>query len=208
MKISLSCTVLMVLVLAGCGGGGGGPASMTLEVRAEEPTGPVDNSTLGNWDNTLLGVGEFGPDTQVMNNWRGILTFDISQIPPGATIQSAEIVAEQFSVNGNPYAALGSVVVDHIEMGPVMLGTAYDGFTVGGPAGLDIGTLADDATLGIKSVEVTGAVQHQVDVGASLAQFRLRFPIPNSGDVQLDNAFFRGNEDPANTARLKVDYTE
>ena len=219
-NLKLFSILLMVLLLTACGGGSGGddtqdeqtnqnntPVELDAVLPAIEPTGPVDNSTLGNWDQTLLGVGEFGPANQFMNNWRGILTFDISSIPAGATIISAELVANQFQVNGDPYFNLGQVLVDHIEMGPTMLGAAYDDFTVGGTAGLEIGTLSANANLGIKSVDITGAVERDVSAGLPRTQLRLRFQVENSGDAQIDNVFFRGPESPDN-AFLKIRYTE
>ena len=203
----------LTILLAGCGGGGGGPGDadqstpVDLVVPAAEPTGPVDNSTLGNWDNTLLGVGEFGPATQFMNNWRGILTFNIAQIPSGATIVEAELVAVQFQVNGQPYFNLGSVFVDHIEMGPTMQGSAYDGLTVGGAAGMNVGTLSSNGTIGTKNLDVTGVVQRDVDAGTGMTQLRLRFQVANSGDDEIDNVFFAGPESNDN-AILRIRYVE
>ena len=213
--VRTTAILALTFAVAACGGGGSDPSTdsgtnppppvpQNLEITLEEPTGPVDNSTLGNWDNTLLGVGEFGPDNQFMNNWRGIMTFDISGIPAGATIQSAELVAFQFQVNGDPYFNLGRMIVDHIEMGPAMDGTAYDGFTVAN----DVATLSTDETIGIKSVNVTALVQRDLDAATTgLTQLRLRFQNAHNGNATIDNAFIAGPES-ANSAFLKITYTE
>ncbi len=196
-------------VLASCGGGDGDtgqdnivePTLMTVTI--DEPTGPVDNSTLGNWDNTLLGVGEFGPANQLLNNWRGIMSFDISEIPAGATIVSAELTAFQFQVNGDPYFNLGAMMVDHIAMGPVMQGDAYSDFTIS----LDVGTLSINGTVGVKTLDITGVVQSDVDAARGMTQLRLRFVVPNNDDASIDNAFIAGPESQ-DAATIKITYTE
>ena len=133
------------------------------------------------------------------------MSFDISEIPTDADIVSAELVAFQFQVNGDPYFNLGQVLVDDIDMGPTMLGEAYDDFGVNGGQGF--GTLSDNANPGIRNLDITGVVARDVSLGLGLTQLRLRFQVANSGDAQIDNVFFAGPESP-DAAFLKITYTE
>lgn len=233
--VKMTAIMALTLAVAACGGGSGmdaprpsegtgpdgGPGGSLasdndldsrnishLVLPLIEPTGPVDDSTFGTWNNTGLGVGEFSTDAdQLMNNWRSIMTFDISQVPSDVTLVYAELVAFQTQVNGEPYFNLGAVLVDHIDMGTTMDGEAYYGHTVGGDAGFNIGTLSDSATPGIKSLDLFGVMDHDMRFGEGRTQLRLRFQVPNNDDEQIDNVFFGGAEDK-DPAYIKVGYVQ
>src|SRR5687767_3029935 len=129
---------------------------------------------------------------------RQLFSFELTGVPIGATIVSAELRLFQVSTNGDPYGELGVVVVDHVDYGPALDGSDYDGGTLF----LDLGELSVDSTSESKVLDVTAAVQDDVDLARFRSQFRIRFDGADSNDDGTpDHAVFGDAEADVSTHR-------
>jgi len=115
---------------------------------------------------------------------RGFMSFDLSEIPAGARIESAELRFYQKEVQGSPYEKLGSLVLERVYYGTRLDDSAYD-TPVLDSAVLDTETLPQawyilsDSTIAIW-------VQASIDTELSAQQFRLLFWLETDGDGQED----------------------
>jgi hypothetical protein len=57
--------------------------------------------------------------------WRGFMSFDLSDIPSGASIESVELRFYQVKVGGDPYTKLGSLVLDQVDYGSLLDESAF-----------------------------------------------------------------------------------
>jgi hypothetical protein len=115
---------------------------------------------------------------------RGLISFDISQIPSGSTIVSATLRVDQCATVGSPFATFGAIVVDHL-----LSTSAPDSATYDTPAAfMNVGTLSTDAAPGFRAVPVTAGVIADFAALRALAQFRLRFSAA-SDDATTGNAY-------------------
>lgn len=102
---------------------------------------------------------------------QAFLSFDISMIPTGATVESASLDLTTGSMFGNPFTYLGRLFVyndpyyslapDDFSVGPILPGALYE--TYGRP------------TEPFTSSLLTEAVQTQVDAGSARFKVRLQF---------------------------------
>lgn len=106
---------------------------------------------------------------------RGFVSFDISSIPSGVTIDEVKLRLFQGEVVGTPYAS--SLIVDHLDYGTDLSATAYDGSTLAS----NIGTLTSNATVEWKDLLVTDRVKNDISSSRSRSQFRLRFATESTG---------------------------
>jgi len=195
---ALVAATAAILLVAGCGGGGGdgGPATTTVTLHST-PTidGTVIDGVLVNTSTYALQVG----DTIAAAGKRGFLRFSITGIPSGATIVSAELRVHQSFVFGSPYASLGNVVVDQVQ-----IGTALD---LGdfGAVGVVEGTLSSDASLGYKTLDVTDAVESDHMLAHPNTDFRLRTSLllTDSDSVQ-DDTQWDDAEDTAGSGNVPL----
>lgn len=170
---------LVAAPLAGCGGGGSGkPRTVTLVAnRAAE--GPIEGSRDANGNiletNAGLSIGD-RENQMPAGPVRAFLSFNISGLPAGATIDSAILHLKMIAVVGNPFdqslTGLGNLMVDHVNYGDQFPdATSYTGNTI---LGL-LTTLSTNATLGMKQAVVTFAVQTDYAQARERSQFRLKF---------------------------------
>jgi hypothetical protein len=115
---------------------------------------------------------------------RGFLSFDLSEIPQGATIDNAELRFYQSEVNGDPYGKLGDLVLEHVNYGTSLGESAF-----GTPA-IDSATLADRVPAGqwyiLGGDTLTAWIQKEIGAGQTRFQLRLRFSVETDGDGQED----------------------
>ncbi len=97
----------------------------------------------------------------------------------------------QSAVIGAPYATLGSVIVDHVDIGLTLDAADF------GAAALQagVGLLSSDATVGPKSLDVTSQVLADIAAARPRSGFRLRFPVASDADAADDFAQFNDGED-------------
>lgn len=163
------------------------------------PNDPVNGISVG--DVYILWVGEF--------EVRGFVSFDISALPPPpANVRAATLAIRQFQLRGTPYPTLGSVVIDHVNMG-----AAFDAADFSSAA-LDpaFATVTSSGALGYYSVDVRSQIGADQIAGRTRSGFRLRFTNPlglNTNGVS-DAADFNSTEDPegsGNLPKLSIRYT-
>lgn len=118
--------------VAACGSGGGGggddgPRELFGTIYLEGPDAEgemTEGQTVPNGGRYgVLSVGNDASGREV----RGLLRFDLARIPLGARIVSATLRMERTAVQGDPYAALGTVLLDHVDGGfyPWSLGVFF-----------------------------------------------------------------------------------
>lgn len=196
----LSCFAPIVAagLLTGCGGGGltgGAPdvvvnAPSTLDGYVTSAGGVLTTASTG------VAVG----DNAGNDGRRGFLRFSLGAIPPGATITSAVLRVAQANVSGIPYPVLGSLHVDHVD-----IGLALDGADYAAPAlSFDIGTLSTDPTLTLRSLDVTGRVLADRAALRTTSDFRLRFNLGTDGDSFEDSTHLEDLENSQGTGQAPV----
>ena len=141
------------------------------------PSPPV----TGDGDAVLPGVG-----------FRQFFSFDLSSVPNNATIESANLQLYQARVDGTPYAGLGTVIVDRVDLGAGLDAADYSGGTLT----TNIGTLSSTTTIEYKNLDVTNAVRADKTSNKPRAEFRIRWSIADSNNNGLtDRALFTDAED-------------
>jgi hypothetical protein len=170
-----SAAIVVALHLAACGGGdGGAPAPVTTSiVRTAGLGGTLSSDGVLRSANLFVGDAAFPP---VELGVRGFVSFDLTGIPAGATIQSATLrLTQQFTAVA-PYAGLGILVVDQVVYGVILDPGAYARTF---PVNQDI-TISTDPVLGLKTASVTAAVVNALP--DTRVQFRIRFQVETDLD--------------------------
>lgn len=108
---------------------------------------------------------------------RGFVSFDISAIPAGKTIDQATLRLYQGGVEGTPYTSLGSLIVDHLDYGDSLGNEDLNASAISS----NIGTLTSNATIEWKDLLVTNALKADITAGRSRSQYRLRFTTEATG---------------------------
>lgn len=162
-------------MLAGCGGGGGGgaPPAPLASVLIASSTPALDgfvSSTGLVSSSSQLVVGDREASFPSHGGYRSFLSFDISTLPAGATIQSAVLRVYLVGAVGSPIAELGPLVVSHINYGTSLEASDFSPTVYA----FNIATLATTTTAGWREVDVSSAVT--ADLGANArSQFRIEF---------------------------------
>jgi hypothetical protein len=153
-------------------------------------------------DGTVYNTGQvFGTTPSVGDNVRdgairGFLSYDISAIPPGASIVKAILDLTTATQQGDPSReALGSFEVYNYQYG-----TLDGGDFGGGPATLVRGGRFTPDNL--FAIDVKDSVQAQVNVGQTLYQLRLQFSRLTNNDGVLDLVGFDARP------TLAIEYTD
>jgi len=138
---------------------------------------------------------------------RGFVSFDLSEIPSGATIKEATLRLYQKKIVGNPHGVGGSLKIDHLVYGDGLDDTDYSAPALSS----SFATLTSNATVEWKDVNVTDRVKDDVANARSRSQFRIHFSIENTGgDVMGDFTYFEAAENSpeptGNTPQLVVKY--
>jgi len=111
---------------------------------------------------------------------RGFMSFDLSGILAGSTIQSVELRFYQQEVRGDPYGKLGNLVLDHVYFGAILDASAYD------TPVLDSAALAKqtspNAWYVFSDPTFAAWVQSDLRAGRPRHQLRLQFSQETDGD--------------------------
>ncbi len=135
---------------------------------------------------------------------RSLFSFDLSSLPRNAIIVSASLRLYQGGGSGTPYADLGPLLVDHMDLGGALDGSDFDA-----PALADnIGVLGTQDGTGPRSLDVTLQVMSDRGATRMRSEFRARFTSDTDGDNQIDSAAFSdvAIAAPGNEPQLEVVY--
>ncbi|MGE0193453.1 MAG: hypothetical protein AB7T63_15595 [Planctomycetota bacterium] len=172
---------VVVLTLAGCGGGGSDDEMLVLGgTKAREGVAGGGSATVAN----TLAIGDNG-----LNSGRvALLSFSLQDLPSGAEVESATLGIHQLDETfGTPYADLGVVVVDSVD-----LGAGVDGADAASAALIPLlGTLSTSVAPGERTLDVTAAVLADVAALRTRSEFRIRFFLATDGDGQQDTVQIR-----------------
>ena len=217
LKKTKTALLVGLLSLSGCGGGGdtevlGAAAPQTIEIFSN--AGFDGHVTM--FDTGFPTAVETVGDIQIGNSSasalrpisRGFLGFDLSQLPAGAVIDSAELVVYQLATGlGDPYGHLGpGLMVDHIDLGGALREQHFDVAALA--SGL---VLSTNALEGPKQVSVRAAVE--ADVAAGRTQTRLRLRMQDDLDlshISNDYTYFASGDSATGAIpapRLLITYT-
>lgn len=190
-------TLPSLMALAACGGGGGGPKTLVVT-----PAGAFDGfvGKVGNSDTDAseLFVGDY-----LANPARSVVGFSLAGIPDGATILEATLRMEQFDVRGVPYADLGQILLDLVNLGAAIDGTDYNSVAISS----GFAVLSTTSTLEDKQADVTSQVANALMLGLPRADFRLRFTLESEGvTTDEDLVGFRPVENGNNPPTLTIRY--
>ena len=123
--------------------------------------------------------------------FRQFYSFDLSNLPANADIDTATLKLYQAAVDGTPYISLGNVIVDHVNYGANLSANAYDQIAITS----NIGILSTDGVVQYKTLAVTTAVKTDLSVGRTRSQFRLRMSIQDADtDGTSDSVSFSDAE--------------
>jgi hypothetical protein len=196
MKPISASGITFLFLLIGCGDGGtlgGGPgggvvvdtlfgiADLSGIVQSDGSSSATSNPFVGDVD-----------ATDSNRTTRGLLSFDLTTIPPGRNVVTAFLRVYQSQVVGAPYGDLGNIVLDH-----VIYGNALDSVDfVDGTIDSEFATLSSSDSLGIKRANIFKQVKADLAAGRTESQFRLGFSLKDGNDNDLqDYAVFRDEED-------------
>jgi serine/threonine protein kinase len=169
---------------------------MTVTLPSEAPLDGYrgsDGSGSSRQD-VLVGNGEIAdPSGELV--WRGFMSFDLSGISSGASVEGVELRFHQVKVGGDPYGKLGSLILEHVGYGSSLDERAYNT-----PA-MDSVMLAQQASPGawyvLADPILATWVEKDLAAGRSRFQVRLRFAQETDGDgeedfvgVESGNGFF------------------
>jgi hypothetical protein len=115
---------------------------------------------------------------------RGFMSFNLSGLPAGATIQSIELRFYQQEVRGDPYSKLGNLALERVDYG-----SNLDPGDFATPA-LDSGTIGQQTAPGawyvISDPTLVTWLETELGAGRSRLQLRLRFSQETDGDGEED----------------------
>ena len=204
---TLMIAMLLTLATAGCGAGGGIVSNSALTTQLP-PIGGLDGfvddhgfvETAGWLGGILIGDNSGNATAQ------GFLTFDLAAIPAGAQILEATLEIRQFNVSGTPYASMGSLLVDHVDVGGTLDASDWGATALDG----NFATASQTDALGVLLVDVRDPIQADVFAGRTKSSFRLGFTALSDGDNAQDTAHIQDSEDsegsgvlPAVTVRYR-----
>lgn len=133
---------------------------------------------------------------------RGFVSFDLSSLPSGATIEKVTLRVYQRSVSGTPYAGGNSLIVDSLDYGGDLANDDY----ARSPIFANIGTLTSNAAVEYKDTEVTNSVKNDISSGRTRSQFRIRFVNETDGDGSEDFAYFDSGDSGSNPPQIVIKY--
>ena len=128
--------------------------------------------------------GQPGPAGEKV--WRGFMSFDLTGIPGGASIEGAELRFFQAKVEGDPYQKLGNLILEHVNYGSNLGRAAYDTPSLGSAA------LAQQPSPGtwyiVADRPIAGWIGQDLSAGRDRFQVRLRWAQETDGDNVEDYA--------------------
>ena len=144
--------------------------------------------------------GQAGPGDEKV--WRGFMSFDLSDIPSGASIEAAELRFFQAKVEGDPYQKLGNLVLEHVSYGSNLGRAAYDAQPLGSA------TMARQPSPGtwyiVTDQTIAGWIGQDLSAGRDQFQVRLRWVQETDGDNLEDYASMEPGNNYFGTGNVPV----
>lgn len=207
-RLTLFAFIAGALAVSGCGGSDGASDVTVTLLSAAGLDGTIVMNGAPSGVSVTGAVIQVG-DTPVLGTdlaVRGFLSFSRAAIPPGATLVSATLRLHQSFVFSTPYATLGSVFVDHVD-----LGAGLDFTDATSPALSDsFGILSSDTSIAYHTLDVTAQVAADISAGRSYTEFRLHMLVGADADGTEDITHWDDGEDglgSGNVPQLVVVYT-
>ena len=157
----------------------------TLEVKSQMSLDGfrANNGQGSSSEEILVGNGEIVQPARELVA-RGFMSFDISDIPAGATIDNVELRFYQSKVIGDPYGKLVGLVLELVSYGSSLDDRAYNASAMGS---LSLSPLPGAGQwYMIGDAALANWVQSMVAAGQSSFQVRLRFSVETDGDGEED----------------------
>lgn len=186
------------------------PSDVTVTLQSQAPLDGFRANNGGGNNSVDIRVGNgamFGSPPQELVI-RGFMSFDLSGIPAGATIQSIELRFYQAQVNGNPYGKLGNLTLKHVDYGSSLNQAAYN------TPILHSATLAPHTSPGdwytITSNTIADWIEQDLAAGRSRIQMRLQFATETDSDGSTDTVSFESGDNyfgTGNVPNLTMNYT-
>jgi hypothetical protein len=178
--------LLIAAATSGCGGGGGGgDGGNTIVLPAQfDRTGFVSSITGAAQASVVEGheTGDGGSNDVI----RGCVAINLAGVPAGATVESAILRLSVSSLIGNPFPGLGTLNLDHVDLGPSLDAADFSGGTLTAT----IATIPPVAQNSFPTIDVTAAVQADLAAGRASSCFRLWFSAAPSPNGQADLVSF------------------
>lgn len=156
------------------------------------------------------GAIQVGDDNHAQNRQKkGILSFDTSTLPPGATIVSAQLRIRRSGASGNPYGSLGTIVADVAPPNGFSANYALQNSDFQAAAANQIIALFTQAGSNGAWAEATFLSHGLPNINRTgRTQFRIYFTNPDNGNRLHDRIDFYGGEAAAGSRpELIITYT-
>ncbi|MGD9145477.1 MAG: CARDB domain-containing protein [Anaerolineae bacterium] len=155
------------------------PETVTLKSEGALDGYWLNDGSGSSTEDILVGNGEeVDPIGELVA--RGFMSFDVSGIPAGSTIDSVELRFYQKEVQGDPYGKLGNLVLEQVDYGSSLGDSAYHTPALAS-AMLDMQT-DPGAWYIISDPTILSWVQSNLEAGRSRFQLRLQFRQETDGD--------------------------
>jgi hypothetical protein len=162
------------------------PAQAEVRVVRSDPALDgflLNDGTGSNNQDIIVGNGRIVEPTGELVS-RGFLSFDLSDIPEGATIEGVELRFYQKAVQGEPYEKLGNLMLEQIDYGSALDPSAYDRPVLDSAM---LATLPSPSSWYILSdPSLASWVQTTLGKGQDRFQLRIRFAQETDGDNEED----------------------
>jgi hypothetical protein len=178
------------------------PSEVTVERTGEAALDGFRSSDDDGSDSLEIrvGNGNFVGDPPHVLVTRGFMSFDLSGIPAGATVQGVQLRFYQVQVQGNPFDKLGHLLLKHVDYGPSLEADDYDGAELGSfslPYPLVSGEWY------IVTSDVLGDwIEQDLTAGRTRSQFRLQFTTETDVDGVDDMVYIESGDNALGTGNL------
>lgn len=135
---------------------------------------------------------------------RGFLSFDLSQISTGTSINKITLRIFQQGTTGSPYKVGSDIKVDHLNFGSTFEPSDYSTSSISS----SFATISSNPAPGWKEADVTQNVKGDLTAGRSRSQFRMHFALEQAGGGTTgDFALFESGDNSlksGNTPQLVI----
>ena len=159
------------------------PETVTLKSVGKLDGYWLNDGSGSNSEEILVGNGQLvDPVGELVA--RGFMSFDMSGIPAGSTIDSVELRFHQQEIQGDPYGKLGNLVLEQVDYGASLGDSAYS--TPALESAMLESETSPDAWYIFSDPTILSWVQSNLDAGQSRFQLRLQFRQETDADGEED----------------------